>query len=309
MATPIETNTPPTRNLADPETLARISRLELRARAVVEGVVSGMHKSPHRGSSVEFAQHRDYVPGDEIRHIDWKVYARSDRYQIKQYEEETNLKATLVVDTSTSMDYKGLKSHLSKREYAAVVAASIASLLLKQRDTVGLTTFDDGVRQFIPPASTSAHMKLLLEMLERRDAQPKTAVGDTFHDLAERLKRRGMIIVLSDLFTDPDEMLRGLQHFRHRKHEVIIFHVLDRDELTFPFKDASVFQGMEGEEPLMAEPNALRQGYLQVFGEYVEKLKKGCRELNMDYQQLVTDQPIDAVLARYLSSRSSQGKR
>ena len=149
-------------------------------------------------------------------------------------------------------------------------------------------------------------MKLLLEMLDKRDTQPKTAVGDTFHDLAERLKRRGMIIVLSDLFTDPDDMLRGLQHFRHRKHEVIIFHILDRDELTFPFKDASVFEGMEGEEPLMAEPNALRRDYLEVFGAYVEKLKKGCRELNMDYQQLVTDQPVDVVLSRYLSSRSSQ---
>ncbi len=298
-----------TKSIADPQTLARIARLELRARAVVEGVISGMHKSPHRGSSVEFAQHRDYVAGDEIRHIDWKVYARSDRYQIKQYEEETNLKATLVVDTSTSMDYKGTTSHLSKREYASVVAASIASLLLRQRDTVGLTTFDDGVRQFVPAGSTSAHMKLLLEMLEKRDTQPKTSVGNTFHDLAERLKRRGLLIVLSDLFTDADDMLRGLQHFRHRKHEVIIFHVLDRDELTFPFKDAALFEGMEGEASLMAEPKALRREYLNVFGAYIEKLKKGCREMNMDYQQLVTDQPVDAVLSRYLSSRASQGKR
>lgn len=300
---------PQTKQLADPQTLARISRLELRARAVVEGVISGMHKSPHRGSSVEFAQHRDYVPGDEIRHIDWKVYARSDRYQIKQYEEETNLKATLVVDTSTSMDYKGINSALSKREYAAIVAAAIASLLMRQRDTVGLTTFDDNIRTFIPPAGTSAHMKLLLEMLEKRDTAPKTMIGNTFHDLAERIKRRGMLVVLSDLFTDPDEMLRGLQHFRHRKHEVIIFHVLDRDELTFPFKDSAVFQGMEGEEPLMAEPNALRREYLNAFSAYVEKLKKGCRELNMDYQQLVTDQPVDTSISRYLSSRSNQGKR
>lgn len=296
-----------TKQLADPQTLARIARLELRARAVVEGVISGMHKSPHRGSSVEFAQHRDYVPGDEIRHIDWKVYARSDRYQIKQYEEETNLKGTLVVDTSSSMDYKGSNSHLSKREYASVAAAAIASLLMRQRDTVGLTTFDDGVRQFIPPGSTSAHMKLLLETLERRETNPKTNVGETFHDLAERIKRRGMIVVFSDLFTDPDEMLRGLQHFRHRRHEVIVFHVLDRDEVAFPFKDACVFEGMEGEPPLMAEPNALRKEYLQVFGEYVEKLKKGCRELNMDYQQLITDLPVDTVLSRYLSSRAGQG--
>src|SRR5579871_2650847 len=254
------------RQLADPQTLARIARLELRARQAVEGILSGMHKSPHRGSSVEFAQHRDYVPGDEIRHIDWKVYARSDRYHIKQYEEETNLKATLVVDASTSMDYKGTTAHLSKREYAAIVAAAIASLLLRQRDAVGLATFDAGVRQFIPPASTSAHMRLLLEMLDRKESQPKTGLGDTFHDLAERIRRRGLIMVFSDLFADPDEVMRGLQHFRHRKHEVILFHVLDRDELTFPFKESARFEGMEGEEPLVAEPNALRRQYLQTFG-------------------------------------------
>src|SRR5579871_6133155 len=294
------------RQLADPQTLARISRLELRARTVVEGVISGMHKSPHRGSSVEFAQHRDYVPGDEIRHIDWKVYARSDRYQIKQYEEETNLKATLVLDASTSMNYKGEKSPLSKREYASIVAAAIASLLLRRRDTVGLATFDEGVRQYIPPASTSAHFKLLLETLERKDNAPKTDLGDTFHDLAERIKRRGMLLILSDLFNDPDAILRGLQHFRHRKHEVIVFHILDRDELTFPFRDSAIFEGMEGEEPLMAEPNALRREYLNAFGAYVDRLKKGCRELNMDYQQLATDQPIDVVLSRYLAQRMTR---
>jgi uncharacterized protein (DUF58 family) len=296
------------RQLADPQTLARIARLELRARAVVEGVISGMHRSPHRGSSVEFAQHRDYVPGDEIRHIDWKVYARSDRYHIKQFEEETNLKATLVVDASTSMNYKGTGAALSKREYAAIVAAAIASLLLRQRDAVGLATFDEGVRQYIPPASTSAHMRLLLEMLDRKESQPKTGLGDTFHDLAERIKRRGMLIVVSDLFTDPDEVMRGLQHFRHRKHEVILFHILDRDELTFPFKESAIFEGMEGEEPLTAEPNALRKEYLKAFAEFVDRLKKGCRELGMDYQQLPTDQPIDAALSRYLAQRMNQGR-
>lgn len=291
-------------NLADPQTLARIARLELRARQVVEGVISGMHRSPHRGSSVEFAQHRDYVPGDEIRHIDWKVYARSDRYQIKQFEEETNLKGMLLMDTSASMDYRGEKSALSKREYAAVVGAAIASLLIRQRDAIGLTTFDESVTKFIPAASTSAHYRLLLDILEKRDSTPKTGLGATFHDIAERIKRRGLVIVLSDLFGDADDILRGLQHFRHNRHEVIVFHVLDRDELTFPFNEAARFEGMEGEDPLTAEPNALRQSYLAVFDEYVEKLKKGCRELNMDYQQLPTDTPIDAALSRYLSQRA-----
>lgn len=292
-----------TRQLADPQTLARISRLELRARAVVEGVISGMHKSPHRGSSVEFAQHRDYVPGDEIRHIDWKVYARSDRYHIKQFEEETNLKGMIVLDASSSMDYQGQDSPLSKRQYASIVAAAIASLLIRQRDAVGLTTFDSGVRQFIHPGSTGSHMRLLLEMLERTNQEPKTDLADTFHDLAERIKRRGLLIILSDLFNPPESILRGLQHFRHRKHEVIVFHVLDRDELTFPFKDSSIFEGMEGEEPITAEPNALRKEYLNAFSQYVELLKRGCRELNMDYQQLPTDQPIDTAISRYLAQR------
>jgi uncharacterized protein (DUF58 family) len=292
--------------LADPQTLARISRLELRARAVVEGVISGMHKSPHRGSSVEFAQHRDYVPGDEIRHIDWKVYARTDRYHIKQFEEETNLKGMLVMDTSTSMSYQGGSSALSKRQYASIVAASIASLLMRQRDAVGLTTFDSGVRQYVQPGSTGPHMRLLLEMLEKTNSEPKTDLADTFHDLAERIKRRGLIIILSDLFDDPDTILKGLQHFRHRKHEVIVFHVLDRDELTFPFNETTIFEGLEGEEPITAEPNALRKEYISAFEEYVSRLKKGCRELNMDYQQLPTDLPIDAAISRYLSKRQGQ---
>ena len=292
-----------TKQLADPQTLARINKLEIRARAVVEGVISGMHKSPHRGSSVEFAQHRDYVPGDEIRHIDWKVYARSDRYQIKQFEEETNLKATLVLDSSASMNYKGLNSELSKREYASIVAAAISSLLLRQRDSVGLALFDAGVRQYIPPASTSAHYRLILDTLEKGDSQPKTNLSETFHDLAERIKRRGLLIILSDLFDDPEEVLRGLQHFRHRKHEAVVFHILDRDELTFPFKDTSVFEGMEGEEAIMAEPNALRKEYLNAFSAYQERLKRGCRELDMDYHAFPTDEPVDSALSLYLAGR------
>lgn len=292
--------------LADPQTLARISKLELRARTVVEGIISGMHKSPFRGSSVEFAQHRDYVPGDEIRHIDWKVYGRSDRYQIKQFEEETNLKATLVLDASASMDYKGEKSPLSKREYGSVVAAALATLLLRQRDAVGLATFDSSVRQFIPPAGTSAHMRLLLETLEKTESQPKTGLAATFNDLAERIKRRGLIVVISDLFETPEEILRGLQHFRYRKHEVILFHILDRDEIGFPFKESSIFEGMEGELPITAEPNALRTEYLKVFGDYVTALQRGCRELSMDYIQLPTDLAVDEALSRYLAERAQR---
>ena len=235
-----------TRHLADPQTLARINKLELRARTVVEGVITGMHKSPYRGSSVEFAQHRDYVPGDEIRHIDWKVYARSDRYQIKQFEEETNLKATFVLDCSASMDYKGEKSPLSKREYASIVAAALASLLIKQRDSVGLAIFDDGVRQYIPPASTSAHLRLLME-IARQKRQPAEDRRRRYIPRSGRAYQTARHADhFSDLFADPDDVLRGLQHFKHRKHEAIIFHVLDRDEITFPFKESAIFRGHGG---------------------------------------------------------------
>jgi len=290
-----------TRRLADPTTLARISKLELRARAVVEGIISGMHKSPHRGYSVEFAQHRDYTPGDEIRHIDWKVYGRSDRYYIKQFEEETNLKAYLVLDTSNSMNYRS--GALSKLDYGTIIAAALASLLLQQRDSVGLALFNDGIRTFLPAAGTPSHLREMLRQLERPETAPRTSVSHTFHDLAERIKRRSLIIVLSDLFDDPQQIMKGLQHFRHRKHEAIVFHIVDRDELTFPFKENVVFEGMEGEGQLPAEPNALRREYLSLFEEYVNALRRGCREMSMDYVQMPTDQPVDEALAQYLSNR------
>jgi uncharacterized protein (DUF58 family) len=286
---------------ADPQTLARIARLELRARLVVEGIISGMHKSPHRGYSVEFAQHRDYSPGDEIRHIDWKVYGRSDRYYIKQFEEETNMKAYLLVDTSSSMNYQS--GALSKLDYAAVIASALGSLLLQQRDSVGLALFNEGIKTYLPPSGTPAQMREITRILEHAVTAPRTSVSNTMHDLAERIKRRSMVIVLSDLFDDPDEILRGLQHFRHRKHEVIVFHMLDRYELTFPFKETAVFEGMEEEGQLPAEPNALRREYMEAFHAYVEKLKRGCRDLNMDYVQMPTDQPIDDALSRYLHQR------
>jgi uncharacterized protein (DUF58 family) len=297
----MDTITTPTRRLADPQTLARIAKLELRARLVVEGIISGMHKSPHHGYSVEFAQHRDYTPGDEIRHIDWKVYGRSDRYYIKQYEEETNLKAYLVLDTSNSMNYKS--GPLSKLEYGATIAAALASLLLQQRDSIGLALFNEGIRNFLPAAGTAPHLREVLRQLEQAGTAPKTSISHTFHDLAERIKRRSLIIVLSDLFDDPQQIMNGLQHFRHRKHEVIVFHIVDREELTFPFRESVVFEGMEEEGLLPAEPNALRREYLHLFESFVTALKRGCREMSMDYVQMPTDQPVDAALAQYLSNR------
>jgi uncharacterized protein (DUF58 family) len=267
----------------------------------MEGIISGMHKSPHRGYSVEFAQHRDYTPGDEIRHIDWKVYGKSDRYYVKQYEEETNLKAYFVVDTSASMNYKS--GPMSKLDYAAVISAALSSLLLQQRDSVGLALFNDGIQSFIPAASTPSHLRMVLAQLEHLDTAPRTGISHAFHDLAERIKRRGLIVILSDLFDDPEMVLNGLQHFRHRKHEVILFHLLDREEITFPFKDTLVFEGMEEEGQLPAEPKALRKEYIRLFEDYIARLKRGCREMGMDYVQFPTDQPVDVQLSQYLAQR------
>ncbi len=304
----METKSVSTQTAADPQTLARISKLELRARTVMEGLISGMHRSPHRGSSVEFAQHRDYVPGDEIRHIDWKVYARSDRFHIKQFEEETNLKAILLLDISTSMEYKGQTSALSKREYASVSAAAIASLLLRQRDSVGLALFSQNIQRYIPPSSAPSHLRILLDAMGMESSGTKSGIGETLHDIAERMKRRGIALLFSDLFTDIDQLLRGMRHLKHKRHEVILFHVLDADEITFPFKNATRFEGLEDEEALTIEPNAIRKQYLEAFSEFVKQVEKGCREMGADYVQLRTDLPVDTTLSKYLASRSAQGK-
>jgi uncharacterized protein (DUF58 family) len=290
--------------LADPRTLARIASLELRARVVVEGVISGMHRSPHHGYSVEFSQHRNYTPGDEIRHIDWRVYGRSDRYHVKQFEEETNLKAHVALDVSSSMTYGS--GALTKLEYASAVAAALTFLLLRQRDTVGLALFAGGVTQYLPPAGTPAHAREILRRIEQARPEPDTDVGHTLNDLAERVRRRGLIIILSDLFEDTESILTGLQHFRHRKHEVIVLHVMDPAELTLPFSDNTIFEGLENEGRLEADPRALRAEYRAAVDTHIAALRGGCRDLRTDYSLLTTERPLDEALARYLSERMRQ---
>jgi uncharacterized protein (DUF58 family) len=291
-------------SLADPRTLARIASLEMRARVVVEGVISGLHKSPHHGYSVEFAQHRNYTPGDEIRHIDWKVYGRSDRYHVKQFEEETNLRAHVALDTSSSMLYGS--GAMNKLSYAAVVGAALTFLLLKQRDSVGLTTFSDGVTAYLPPAGTPAHAREVMGRLERAETTPRTDISRTLHDLAERVQRRSLIVLLSDLLDDPSRVVRGLQHFRHRRHEVIVFHMMDPDEIAFPFRDQAIFEGLEGEGTLQVDPRALRAEYRAAVQEHIAIIRRGCRDLRMDYTLMETDRPVDDALARYLSERMRQ---
>ncbi|MBI2193999.1 MAG: DUF58 domain-containing protein [Planctomycetes bacterium] len=289
------------RKYLDPKILGKVSRLGIKARLIVEGYISGLHESPFHGYSVEFAQHREYVPGDDIRDVDWKVWARSDRYYIKQYEEETNLRAYLVVDVSESMAYQsGL---LSKMDYACYVAASLAYLMLRQQDSVGLVLFDEKVRRFVRDSSHPSHLKVLLQELELATPSSGTHMEPIFHDLADRLRRKGLLIVISDLLTDPERLLFGLEHVRHRRHEVIVFHVLDEAERTFPFEEMTLFEGMENGPRLFTEPLSLRQAYLAELESFIGKVRRGCRENRIDYVPLSTSDPLDIALSSYLANR------
>lgn len=292
----------------DPQTLAKLQGLELRARLIVEGYVSGVHRSPYHGFSIEFAEHREYVPGDDLRYVDWKVFGKTDKFYLKQYEEETNLVCHLLLDTSESMRYRSEGAALSKLEYAQCVAASLAYLILQQQDSVGLVNFDSEIRTLIRGSSNPSHLKQLLHVMSESRPQKKTATGPIFHDLAERIKKRGLVVVLSDLFDDVPSMLAGLKHFRHRRHEVILFHVLDPAELDFPFRQPTLFRGLEGWPELLADPRSLRKAYLAEFDRYVRELRQGCRAHRIDYVPMRTDQPLDVALSAYLASRLARSR-
>lgn len=285
----------------DPRVLNKISRLEIRARMIVEGFVSGLHKSPYHGYSVEFAEHREYVPGDDLRHLDWRVLGRSDRLYIKEYEQETNLRAFILLDTSESMEYQS--GEISKLEYANTVAASLAYLILNQQDAVGLGLFDKEVTKFIPPSSNPGHLKNLVMEIAAAKPQRKTGMAAVLHDVAERLKKKGLVILVSDLFDDPQAILSGLRHFRHNKHDVIVFHVLDEYETTFPFQRMTLFEGLEAYPELLVDPRALRKEYLAEVQAFTMALQRGCLENQIDYHQVTTDQSLDVALSTYLAAR------
>ncbi len=287
----------------DPKTLARLEGLQLRARLIVEGYVSGVHRSPFHGFSVEFAEHREYAPGDDLRYLDWKVFGRTDRYYLKQFEEETNLVCYLLLDGSESMLYKSEGADMSKLEYAQCAAAALAYLILQQQDSVGLATFDDELRALVRAASSPSHIKQLIQVMENTSAGRKTDMGAIFHDLAERLKKRGIVVIFSDLFDDVERIMAGLKHFRHRRHEVILMHVLDPAELDFPFRRTTLFRGLEQLPEVIAEPRALRKAYLEEFGRFIRRIKRGCRMHQIDYVQMRTDQSLELVLSSYLASR------
>jgi uncharacterized protein (DUF58 family) len=290
----------------DPLTLAKVRSLEIQARLIVEGYLSGMHKSPYHGFSVEFAQHREYVPGDDIKHVDWKVYGRTGRYFLKQYEEETNLVCWLLLDISESMQYRS--GPVSKYDYSCMVAAALSYLILHQQDSVGLVTFDDQVRQFLRPSSQPSHLKQMVQIMNVGAAREKTRLAPIFHDLAERLARRALVIVLSDLFDDVEDILAGLKHLRHKRHEVVVFHVMDAAELDFPFQEATLFRGLEQLPELLTDPRSLRQGYLDEVQSYLLELQRGCRGQNIDYVQLRTDTNLGVALSSYLAQRLTRTK-
>ncbi len=283
------------------EAIKRISRLELRARHVVEGFLSGMHRSPYFGQSVEFRQHREYVPGDDLRHVDWKVWARQDRLYVKQYDEDTNLRCLLLVDTSASMQYG--RGVFNKWEYACTAAASLAYLVLRQQDAVGAVLFDQRIRTQVPLRSKRTHLEALLETFQIHNPVEKTDLLPVFRTIAEQYPRRGMVIVVSDLLADVGGTLRGLRLLRQRGHDVLVLHVLDDDELDFPFSGPTRFEGLETPDFLNCNPRALREGYLAALGKYLEALRRGCARHMTDYALLRTSDPLDAVLAKFLSSR------
>jgi uncharacterized protein (DUF58 family) len=296
-----------TAHLFDPRTLAKFANLEFVARQLVEGFISGKHKSPFKGFSVEFAEHRQYTPGDEIRYIDWRAYAKTDRYYIKEFEEETNLRCYILLDVSGSMKYAGRE--VSKFRYGCFLAAALAYLMLHQQDAVGLVTFDTDVRRYIPPRARPNHLRVLFQELERTEPGGETELAGVIHGLAERIKRRGLVVVISDFFYDLPDLLGALQHFRHRKHELLLLHVMAPDELAFPFNGCVEFRNLElADDRLRLDPHRMRAEYLERVSRFIADLKHGCGNMQADYVQLSTATPFDYALAKYLSSRAARGR-
>ena len=290
----------------EPLTLAKVRSLELKARLIVEGYLSGMHKSPYHGFSVEFAQHREYVPGDDIKHIDWKVYGRTGRFFLKQYEQETNLICWILLDISESMKYGS--TEVTKYDYACMAAAALAYLVMGQSDSVGFVTFDDEIRTFLKPSGQPSQLKEMVRLMNRGGGREKSRMGPLFHDLAERFSRRSVVFVLSDMFDEVGELLTGFKHLRHRRHDVVLWHILDGAELTFPFQESTLFRGLEQYPELLTEPRSLRDSYLQQIETFVHALQRGCRDQNIDYVQLRTDTPLNVALSSYLAHRMTRSK-
>lgn len=287
----------------EPEALARVKNLSMVARGVVEGFISGLHASPYKGFSVEFAEHREYVAGDDPRHLDYKMLARTERLYIKQYEEETNMRVQILLDTSGSMDYR-YEGKVTKLEYGCYLTAVLSYLMTRQQDSVGLTTFDTDTRLDMPARSSPRHFNEMMRQLEALKPGDETDIAEVLHRLANRFKKRCLIVLISDLYDEPDEVMRALHHFHHRRHEVIVFHILDKAELEFPFKDVIAFHDLETEERLQIDPAYVREVYVDQIKQFTENYRRECAESQIDYVLTDTSVPYDFMLSHYVSKRN-----
>lgn len=305
------TETPAFHELLPPEIVNTLGRLEFLARTAKEGSITGRHSSPHKGFSIEFAEHRPYVAGDDLRNLDWRAYGKSDRYYVKQYIEETNLRATLLVDASGSMAYSGERSsglgsrpHLSKFEYARHLAAALSYLLIRQQDAVGLVTYGEGIRSYLRPTAKPSQVRAILGELARTRAEGETRCAATFHEIAERIPQRGLVIILSDLFDDAEAITRALHHFRFQRHELVVFHLMAEEELTFPFDKFDDFHCLEIEgRRLHLDPTAIRASYLERVKAHLKAIELACGQMQADYVPVNTRTPVTEALFSYFSQR------
>ncbi len=299
------------RKYLDPRTLARVSSLDLRARLIVEGLMTGMHRSPYQGASVEFAQHRAYAFGDDIRHVDWKVLAKTDRIYLKQYIEETNLHLICMVDSSESMGYGTVgdpDAMWTKFDHATAIAASLAHMAIQQQDAVGLAVFDREMKKYLKPSNSPGQWRTITQELSVMPRLAKTGTGHVLDQLAEKLTHRSLIVILSDFFDDLKGIAQGLNHLRYKKHEVMVFQILDPMEIEFPFEDVTLFKGLEGLGDLLTEPRALRQGYLEQLRTFTEELKKMCRGMHIDFTRMNSGESLDVTLSGFLATRAASIK-
>ncbi|WP_437187150.1 DUF58 domain-containing protein [Planctomicrobium sp. SH668] len=290
-----------------PEALARINRLEIQARHVVEGFISGQHRSPFFGQSIEFVQHREYVAGDDIRRVDWKVWSKTDKYYLKLYEEETNLRTTIVVDASESMQF-GKKDN-SKFDYACSIAAALTYLLLRQQDAVSLSIFDENIRTRLPSRSSQNHLGSILSVLAVERPTRKTDMLGTLRKIADEKSQKGMVVLISDFFTDREDLFKGLKLLRQRGHDVLLFHILDDEELDFTYSGTTKFEGLESSGDVTCDPRSLRDGYLAAMNAFVDDLRRRCAQNVVDYQLIRSSTPLDAALRHYMNNRVGMGAK
>ena len=285
--------------------VAMLDSISMKAKMVVEGYIIGQHRSPYHGFSVEFAEHRSYESGDEVRHIDWKLYRKTNRLYVKRYEEETNLRAHLILDTSKSMAYTS--GGVSKLEYGSYLLAALSYLMISQQDAAGVVLFDESIRSFVPPKSTPSHLNTLLNVLDVKSPGVDTKIEPVLHEMAERIKKRGLVIIISDLFDEPNNIMNGLKHFRHSKQEVILFHILDRNELEFDFNTRTKFIDMESGEEITTDPWHVQNDYKNLIKGLQDYYKSECRLNLIDYVPLFTDDSLDKGLSEYFNKRQRLG--